>query len=147
MKLPRNAKIFRGQLDAAPFAGLFILLLIFLTLAFSGKLVFTPGIRIHLPRLDARLPGTTDATVVVAVDRLGQYYYRSQAIHETSLTEQLKDAVARSAQPLTLEIHIDEGTISKPVFRLLNLASRIGFASVYFAARPPLDAGAVADQP
>ena len=45
MKLPRNAKIFSGQLDAAPFAAIFFLLVLFVLL---GLLVwisrtFFPG--------------------------------------------------------------------------------------------------------
>ena len=42
MKFPRNARIFRGQLDAAPFAAVFFLLVIFMML---GSLVYTPGAR------------------------------------------------------------------------------------------------------
>jgi hypothetical protein len=40
MKFPRNARIFRGQLDAAPFAAVLFLLVIFLML---GSLVYTTG--------------------------------------------------------------------------------------------------------
>ncbi len=47
MRLPRNAKIFRGQLDAAPFAGVTFLLLLYLV--FQSKLVFMPGVRIEMP--------------------------------------------------------------------------------------------------
>ncbi len=42
MRFPHNTKIFRGQLDAAPFVGVFFLLVIFLL--FNSGLVFTPGI-------------------------------------------------------------------------------------------------------
>ena len=67
MKLPRNVKIFRGQLDAAPFASVAFLLLIFLVL--QSKLVFTPGLllRIDAPEVPLDLPGTANPTVVVAV--------------------------------------------------------------------------------
>ena len=57
MKFPRNARIFRGQLDAAPFASVFFLLVIFVML---GTLVHTPGVRIDLPRADD-LAGTDGA--------------------------------------------------------------------------------------
>lgn len=40
MRFARNARIFRGQLDAAPFAAVFFLLVIFMML---GSLVYTPG--------------------------------------------------------------------------------------------------------
>ena len=47
MKFPRNAQIFRGQLDAAPFASVFFLLIIFV---FLSGLLYSPGIRVQLPR-------------------------------------------------------------------------------------------------
>ena len=49
MKFPRNARIFRGQLDAAPFAALFFLLVIFLMVS---SLIYTPGVRLELPVAD-----------------------------------------------------------------------------------------------
>ena len=55
MRFPRNAKIFRGQLDAAPLAGVFFLLLIFFLL--SSRLAFTPGVLAF--------------TRVITTDRLG----------------------------------------------------------------------------
>jgi len=45
MRFHRNAKIFRGQLDAAPVAGVFFLLPIFFLLA---SLLYTPGVLIDL---------------------------------------------------------------------------------------------------
>jgi biopolymer transport protein ExbD len=59
MKFPRNARIFKGHLDAAPFAGVFFCLLIFVLL---GTLVYTPGVRIELPVSATELPGVSGAT-------------------------------------------------------------------------------------
>jgi hypothetical protein len=47
MRFPRNAKMFRGQMDAAPFAGVFFLLTLFVLLA---SFTYTPGVRLRLPR-------------------------------------------------------------------------------------------------
>jgi len=68
MKFPRNAKIFRGHLDVAPFAGVFFLLVMLMMLA---SLVYTPGARLELrlPRADG-LPGTDKPSVSVAIDAL-----------------------------------------------------------------------------
>ena len=49
MKFPRNARILRGQLDFAPFASVFFLVIIFVSL---GSLVYTPGVRVEVPRID-----------------------------------------------------------------------------------------------
>ena len=58
MRLPRNVKVFRGQLDAAPFAGMLFLVLMFLVL--QSKLVFTPVIPLRLPEVPINLSGTPD---------------------------------------------------------------------------------------
>lgn len=134
MKLPRNAKIFRGQLDAAPFAGVTFLLLILLLL--SSKLVFTPGVRIDLPEVAYHVPGTTNLSVVVAVDIGGQFYYKGQGIAEDKLFSQLKSVVEQSKDPLTLEILADKSGKLDSTIRLLSLAEEAGFAKVLVGARP-----------
>jgi biopolymer transport protein ExbD len=45
MKFPRKAKIFRGQLDPVPFAGVFFLFVMFV---FLSSLIYTPGILVQL---------------------------------------------------------------------------------------------------
>lgn len=136
MKLPRNAKIFRGQLDAAPFAGVTFLLLIFWLL--SSKLVFTPGIRLDLPQVPYHVPGTTNLSVVVAVDIAGHFYYRGQQWSEDDLFSQLKLLVQRSKEPLTLEIQADKSGKLEAIFRLWSMAGEVGFANVLTVGRPPI---------
>jgi biopolymer transport protein ExbD len=46
MKFARQAKIFRGPLDAAPVAGVVMLLVIFMLVS---SLLYTPGVLIQLP--------------------------------------------------------------------------------------------------
>src|SRR5712671_6611365 len=104
MRFPRNTRIFRGQLDAAPFAGVFFLLVMFLLL--NSSLVFTPGIKIELPQA-ANLPGTTNPIVAVAVDEKGQFYFDNQITDERRLEEKLQAAVADSRGPLTLVVLAD----------------------------------------
>ena len=130
MKLPRNAKIFRGQLDAAPLAGVFFLLAIFLTL--SSKLVFTPGVRVDLPEIRQLLPGTPNPTIVVAIDTAGQLYYESERITEEDLEKRLRAVVQASGEreSLTLEILADKGAKLETVYRLLALAGEVGFKEV-----------------
>ncbi len=80
VKLPRNARIFRGRLDAAPFATVLFLLLLFMMLL---SLVYTPGIRVPLDLPTAAdLPGTDKLTLAVAIDANGQIYFENQPIEE-----------------------------------------------------------------
>jgi biopolymer transport protein ExbD len=134
MRFPRNSKIFRGQLDAAPFAGVFFLLVIFLLL--HSSLVFIPGVPIRLPEADS-LPGTANDTVVVAVDASGQFYFENRICDDNRLREGLKAAVAKANGPLTLVVQADEDVKHKVLLRLELLAQAVGIKEALLATRPP----------
>lgn len=136
MRLPRNLKIFRGQLDVAPFAGVTFLLLLFIAL--QSKLVFTPGIVLDLPRVTRDLPGTPDATVVVAVDQGGTIYYQNQAVPTLQqLRLRLKSAVEHSREPVLLEIMADKAAKAEIITGLLSLAGEVGMKGAVWVTRPP----------
>ena len=135
MKFPRNTKIFRGQLDAAPFAAVFFLLVIFLLL--HSSLVFTPGVPIHLPEA-ADLPGTANDTVVVAVDENGQLYFDNQVIERDRLKDKLQSAVAAARQPLSLIVQADGKVKVEQLLKLLLLARSAGIKEIIQASRPPV---------
>ena len=60
MRFPRNARILRSQLDLAPFAIVFFLLVIFMML---GTLVYTPGARLELQLPQANGDGSCAAVI------------------------------------------------------------------------------------
>ena len=133
MRFPRNAKIFRGQLETAPFVGVFFLLVIFLLL--HSSLVFTPGVPIRLP--DAvSLPGLTQPTVVVAVDASGQFYFNNQISDERRLKERLVTAIADAPEPLTLVVRADKDVKYEVLVRLGLLAREAGIKEALLATRP-----------
>lgn len=135
MRFPHNAKIFRGQLDAAPFIGVFFLLIIFLLL--NSAFVFTPGVPITLPE-GVNLPGPDKATAAVAVDEGGHYYFENQLCDEDHLSERLRDAVGRSSEPITLVIQADKGARTEVLTKLGLIARSIGIRDVLLAVRPPV---------
>lgn len=132
MKFPRNARIFRGQLDAAPFAIVFFLLVIFLMLA---SLMYTPGVRLELPLADD-LPGTDKPTVSVAIDAGGHYYYDNQPVPENQLAGLLHRAVSGSPVPLTLVVHADRAVSTELLVRLSMLARSAGLTNGLLATLP-----------
>jgi biopolymer transport protein ExbD len=134
MKFPRNARIVRGQLDAAPFAAVFFLLVIFMML---GSLVYTPGARLQLqlPRADG-LPGTDKPTVSVAVDAEGRLYYENQWIKEAQLQDRLRAAVKKSPEPLTLVVQADKSVSYETCLRLAVLARDAGISEALLAMLP-----------
>ena len=135
MKLPRNARIFRGRLDAAPFATVLFLLLLFIMLA---SLVYTPGIRVplELPTADD-LPGTDKLTIAVAIDANGQLYFENQAIGEPELKIRLLKAVAAHArQPLTLIAQADKAVRYERLISLRLLARDAGIKEMWLETLP-----------
>lgn len=132
MKFPRNARIFRGQLDAAPFALLFFLLVLFLMVA---SLLYTPGVALHLPTGD-ELPGTDRPTAKVAVDAAGRLYYKNQGIQEKDLRARLAEVAKQAPEPMTLIVEADKAVSFETLMRLNLLARDAGITNSLLAALP-----------
>lgn len=132
MKFPRNARIFRGQLDAAPFAAVFFLLIIFLMLS---TLVYTPGVRLRLP-VAGDLPGTDKPTVAVAVDAQGRLYFENHLIGETQLAERLRKAAVESPKALALIVQADQDVRNDTLVKLAMLAREAGLTEAWLATLP-----------
>jgi biopolymer transport protein ExbD len=134
MKFPRNARILRGHLDAAPFAAVFFLLVIFMML---GSLVYTPGARLELQLPQANgLPGTDKRPVWVAIDADGRLYYENQGIEENDLRRRLQAVVKKSAEPMTLVVYADKAVSYEKCLRLAVLAREAGISEALLATLP-----------
>ena len=134
MRFPRHTKVFRGQLDAAPYAGVFFLLAMFLLL--HSSIVFTPGLPIQLPEA-ADVPGVTGPTLAIAVDDGSRIYFDNQVTHEERLRQRLRDAVADTPD-ITLVIQAHGDVKWATVARLMLLARDAGVKNAVSATRPPV---------
>jgi len=135
MRFPHNTRIFRGQIEAAPFISVFFLLVIFLIL--QSSFVFTPGLPIQLP-VGEGLPGAENPTVSVAVDASGNFYFDNQICDEARLRDQLIAAVTANQEPVTLVVLAHQDAKVDVLLRLGSLASSIGIRNVLQAVRPPV---------
>lgn len=134
MKFTRNARLLRSQLDVAPFAAVFFLLVIFMML---GSLIYTPGARVELQLPQGRgLPGTDKPTVSVAIDAEGRLYYENQWIDEKALLGRLREAASKSSDSLTLVVQADKRVAHERVIRLELLAREAGIAEALQATLP-----------
>jgi len=143
MKFPRNARIFRGPLDVAPFAAVFFLLIIFLMIA---SLVYTPGVRLEILSADD-LPGIAGPSVSVAIDGNGRLYFENQWIEENELKTRLRSAVTNSKEPLTLVVQPDKGVTYEMLVRLALVARDAGIAQALLATLPSLSSSAAPSFP
>jgi biopolymer transport protein ExbD len=144
MKFTRNAYISRGHLDAAPFASVLLLLVIFLL---AGSLVYTPGVRLQLPVADD-LPGIDKPSVSVALDKSGRLYFENQGIDEAELRNRLTDIARNSKTPPTLLVHADKDTTHESLVHLTMLAREAGITEAFLATLPrPLSGSAPSAPP
>src|SRR6266446_1711080 len=132
MKFTRNARIFKGQMDAAPVAAVFFLLVIFMLLS---SLVYTPGVAIQLPVAEG-LPGTEKPTVAVTVDARGKLYFQNQPIEENALKARVRMAVRNSTEPMALVVQADKAVSYEMLVRLALLAKDAGFSECWLATLP-----------
>lgn len=132
MKFPRNVRLLRSTFDVAPFAVVFFLLIIFVTLA---SLLPTPGLSLHLP-VAGGLPGTDKPTVAVAIDAEGRLFFANQIVTEKELRTQLYAAAKNSRQPLTLVVQADKAVTYGQLVDLTLLARDAGIHDVLLATLP-----------
>lgn len=132
MRLPRNARIFRGQLDAAPFIGVFFILLIFILLHTS--LVSHPGVEIILPR-SGELPGPTGPVLVVAIDDGGEVYFENRAVRRAELEERLTDRAKEMDASATLVVQADQSVPQRMLIHIAETARRAGIHKAVLATR------------
>jgi len=150
VKFARNAYISRGHLDAAPFASVLLLLMIFLV---AGGLVYTPGVRregvVYTPGVRLQVPtandlsGTDKASVSVAMDKNGRLYFENQGIDEAELRTRLSELAHNSSTPLTLLVHADKDATYEMIIHLSVLARDAGIAESFLATLPRPFAGSV----
>ena len=114
MRFPRNAKIFRGQLDAAPLAGVFFLLVIFLLLA---SLLYTPGTPIQFSsNTVADVPRKN-----VSITKAGKVLFENRT-YPTNLLEQLRDVFKNLAPETTLVLNAEPGAPRQIISQVQQMA-------------------------
>ncbi|MSU62628.1 MAG: hypothetical protein EXS31_09550 [Pedosphaera sp.] len=136
MKYPRNVRVFRGQFDAAPFAGVLFLLVILLLLLF--RVAFTAGVRLDLdlPTVSSKLDSVANRVAVVALDASGQLYYENTGVQdETALIIRLKETLRQTKEPITLVIQADRMVTLDRATRLIGMARSLGFKDALFSVR------------
>jgi biopolymer transport protein ExbD len=134
MKLPRNSKLLRSPFDAAPFAAVFFLLVIFLVLS---ALLPTPGLELNLQLpVASNLPGTDKPTVAMAVDADGRFYFDNQIVSRETLSDRLHTATHGGSESLTLLIHADKRVTYETLVDITLLARDAGISNALLATLP-----------
>ena len=127
-------------MDAAPLAGVFFLLVIFLLLA---SLVYTPGIPILLSSQAGivlptaqNMAGESAPSLTVAVAADGQFFFENQIIAREKLKSKLTEAAKEARAPLTLVILADKSVNYGVIVGLAQMAEESGLKNALLQVRP-----------
>ena len=142
MRFPRNARITKGSLEAAPWAAVMFLLVIFIMLC---GLLYTPGVRVQLPVAD-ELPGIDGPSIRVAMDSAGNFYYQNQRIETNALIQVMSEFAKAAPEKPTLVVEADKQATYDQLIRLTRLARKAGIGDAFLATLPPT-AGKTISQP
>jgi biopolymer transport protein ExbD len=128
--------MFTGQLDAASFACVLFLLLIFLVL--STQFAPTPGVLVKLPPVEVPDASSAPDWLVVAVDREGRLYFNQQVTTAEKLTADLAEKIRVAGRPVPLVLQADAEVQNAELIRLYALCRRLGINEVKLQTRPGL---------
>ncbi len=128
MRFPRNAKVFRGQLDAAPVAGVFFLLALMLLL--HSQIVFTPGVRVDLAAL-----GATNRWPTLQADLDGKLSYLGDSISFESLTNRWQEEAKKGEVPTVVQMFTEPGTPDALLEKIRLGAKEVGVTLMGNASR------------
>lgn len=117
MRFPRQAKIFRGQLDAAPLVSVFFLLVVFVIL---GSLLYTPGLALNLTS-PAQFDQALRFPSVVTVTRDGQMLFDKRKYKLDEL-EQLRADLKGLTDRSVLVVRADPEAPRELIIRLREMA-------------------------
>jgi biopolymer transport protein ExbD len=102
--------------------------------------------QIQLPTNDiVNLTGTSNPTVVVAVNFRGQSFYENRPVQDAELKEELRkrlDAAGRLSKKLTMVLWADKAADNEVVMHLYRLARDAGITEFLLAERPAVSAAA-----
>jgi len=127
---PKREEISLG-VSMAPLIDIVFLLLIFFML--TSHIEIIPGIDIALPDITERGSDTSTNTMIVALDREGNYYLNKERIELTELFRRFKETVQPSKTNLILQA--DRDVKHGQVVRVMDLAKKAGIATIVIAAQ------------
>ncbi|MBL9172359.1 MAG: biopolymer transporter ExbD [Verrucomicrobiales bacterium] len=133
MKFPRSTRLFRGQLDLAPF--LCVLFLLAAALLLRDFLVLPRGARLALPPQDSPVAAAAgERVLIVAVDAARRLYFENQIIARDRLETALAERSQSPGASKTLLIQPDQSVPYGELAELAVLARRAGMQQIIFGS-------------
>ncbi|MBN8249084.1 MAG: biopolymer transporter ExbD [Verrucomicrobia bacterium] len=134
MKFPRSTRLFRGQLDLAPF--LCVLFLLAFALALRDFLVLPRGARLELPAAASPIAaGAGERLWIIALDASRRLYFENQITDRERLERDLRRRVVQAGAGVTLLIQADRSVPFGDLTELETLVRNTGVSQIIFGTR------------
>ena len=135
MKFRRRHQLRCELPGAVPIAAMMFLLLFYLIQ--NKTLLLTPGVAVELPRVAGALPEGYSGTLVVALNRKGNLFFRNVAVTWNDLPRELEHAVAGYTN-LLLVLQADRRASQESITRVVAIARAAGIHKTWLATQPGL---------
>lgn len=135
MKFRRRHQLRCELPGAVPIAAMMFLLLFYLIQ--NKALLLTPGVAVELPRVAAALPEGYSGTLVVALNRKGNLFFRNVAVTWNDLPRELEHAAAGYTN-LLLVLQADRRASQESIIRVAAIARAAGIHKTWLATQPGL---------
>ena len=103
----------------------------------NKALLLTPGVAVELPRVAGALPEGYSGTLVVALDRTGNLFFRNVAVTLNGLSRELKLAAVGRTN-LLLVLQADRLASQESITRVAAIARASGIHKTWLATQPGL---------
>jgi len=135
MKFRRRHQLRCELPGAVPIAAMMFLLLFYLIQ--NKALLLTPGVAVELPRVAGALPEGYSGTLVVALNRKGNLFFRNVAVTWNDLPRELEHAAAGYTN-LLLVLQADRRASQESITRVAAIARAAGIHKTWLATQPGL---------
>ena len=126
-----------SSINTTPLVDVMLVLLIIFLITIP---VVTHPVPVQLPKEAIQPLQTTPKTIVIAINRDGDFFWDEKVIDAPTLLTRLKTVSVMTPQP---EVHIrgDQNTRYEFIGRVITACERAGIAKVSFITEPPARGG------
>ncbi len=126
-----------SSINTTPLVDVMLVLLIIFLITIP---VVTHTVPVQLPKEAIQPLQTTPKTIVIAINRDGDFFWDEKVIDAPTLLTRLKTVSVMTPQP---EVHIrgDQNTRYEFIGRVITACERAGIAKVSFITEPPARGG------
>ncbi|SFV15671.1 ExbD/TolR family protein [Pseudoduganella namucuonensis] len=121
-----------SDINVTPMVDVMLVLLVIFIL---GAPVFTGAVKLDLPKAQTAQPPQPAATVTVAIDAAGKFYWNNEAVQQAVLEQRMAEAAKMAPQP-ELQLRADKDTRYETVAQVMAAAQTRGLTKMGFVTDP-----------